>query len=89
MSGGYFDGQGRLEDLAGAIDRLIAQNGVKDQFGWSYEYPPDVIARFQETATTLRRAAAMVQRVDWLVSGDDGEDAFRRRWEEEVEKEHP
>jgi hypothetical protein len=26
----------------------------------------------------------MAQRVDWLVSGDDGEESFMRRWEKEV-----
>jgi hypothetical protein len=26
----------------------------------------------------------MAQRVDWLLSGDDGEDSFLLRWDEEV-----
>jgi len=38
-----------------------------------------------ETIDILEIAEAMVQRVDWLLSGDDGEESFRSRWAEEVE----
>ena len=34
----------------------------------------------------LRSAAIYVQRIDWLVSGDDGEDSFHRRLQKELEK---
>jgi len=44
----------------------------------------ETIEKFREAAHTLRQAAEMAQRVDWLVSGDDGEDSFMRRWEKEV-----
>jgi hypothetical protein len=26
----------------------------------------------------------MAQRVDWLISGDDGEESFHQRWKEEL-----
>ena len=35
---------------------------------------------------TCRRAAAMSQRVDWLVSDDDGPDSFLERWDIELAK---
>lgn len=90
MSGGYFDyQQSRLEDIASDIDELIENNDRtdKDSYGddIGYHYPPDIIERFDETRKTLRLARAMAQRVDWLVSGDDGEDSFRERWVKEVE----
>ncbi len=88
MSGGHFDyRQYALSAIADDIDHLVGVNGKLDKDGWGHDYPPDIIARFRETAIILRRAAAMVQRVDWLVSCDDGEDSFRRRWEEEVPRE--
>ena len=90
MSGGYFDyAQYRIEDIASSIDDLIKTNESKklDSFGQEIgsNYPADIIAKFDETRKTLRLAAAMAQRVDWLVSDDDGEYCFSKRWAEEVE----
>jgi hypothetical protein len=48
------------------------------------EYTPETLAKFSECILALRRASAMLQRVDWLASGDDGEECFHRRWREEV-----
>jgi hypothetical protein len=89
MSGGHFDYQQyRLEDMASMIDDLIATNDstLLDNYGCpkGYGYSPATIQRFKLTAHTLRQAAAMTQRVDWLVSGDDGEDDFHRRWDATV-----
>lgn len=79
---GYFDyTQHKTEDIANKIDKIIERNGTSKSF---HTYPPDIIEKFKEAAHTLRRAADMAQRVDWLVSGDDGEDSFRQRWLEEV-----
>ena len=90
MSGGYFDyQQNRLEYIATSIDELIASNDNTKLNSYGQEiglhYPPDIIAKFNETRKTLRLAAAMAQRVDWLVSGDDGEETFRERWAKNVD----
>ena len=90
MSGGHFDyKQYHLEDIADEIDRIISVNDVveKNEYGleMGYNYPEEIIKKFNETRKTLRLAAAMAQRVDWLVAGDDGELSFLKRWEEEVE----
>ena len=80
MSGGHFDYQQyRLEEIATSIDMLIDINDIMAH------YPPDIVAKFDETRKILRLASAMVQRIDWLVSDDDGEDTFRERWLEEVD----
>ena len=85
MSGGYFDHQDfRIEEIAIEIKRLIVNNEEKDEWGHANNYPQDIIEKFKEAAYTLRRAAEMTHRVDYLVSGDDGEDSFRERWKEEV-----
>jgi hypothetical protein len=87
MSGGHFDYiQFRFEEVADAIDRLIANNKVKDEYGHSRDYDEKTLERFKETAHTIRRAAEMATRVDWLVSGDDGEENFHKRWDKEVRK---
>lgn len=89
MSGGHFNyAQYRINDIAVEIDELIKSNDNKtlDEFGWEEgnNYFPAIIEKFKEAAHTLRQAAEMAQRVDWLLSGDDSEDCFLRRWDEEV-----
>ena len=82
MSGGHFDYQQyRLNDIANEIARLIDNNDDPED---GIHYPPEIIEKFEETVFLLRRGEAMVQRIDWLVSGDDGEERFLRRWENEV-----
>lgn len=89
MSGGHFDYNQYLgHGIAEEIEHLIATNEDKTVNEWGvtegYGFPPEVIERFKEAAHTLHQAAEMAQRVDWLVSGDDGEDDFMSRWNEEV-----
>ena len=87
MSGGYFQYiQFRFGEIVETIRSVVANNDSdeKDECGYGRDYiPPDIIAKFTETANTVERAAKMVTRVDWLLSGDDGEDSFRRRWSDE------
>lgn len=89
MSGGFFDYQQyHIQDIAEDIDKLIASNDdqTKDEWGETKGrgYPPEIIERFKETSHTLKQAGEMAQRVDWLVSDDDGEESFMSRWDKEV-----
>lgn len=49
-----------------------------------YEYPADVIAEFKKGYEILRKAAIYTQRIDWLLSGDDGCESFLRRLKAEL-----
>jgi hypothetical protein len=89
MSGGHFNyEQYRLDGLASFIDGLIENNDSTelDDFGQEIgpHYPPDIIEKFEETRKTLRLAVTMLHRVDWLVSGDEGEELFLVRWAQDV-----
>jgi hypothetical protein len=53
---------------------------------YHYKYPDEVIEKFKEGLTILRQAAVYAQRIDWLLSGDDGEESFLRRLKKELEK---
>ena len=93
MSGGHFQYQQyRIEDIAVEIDEQIESNDDKSLDEWGQRrgsgYPPEIIAKFEEAAHTLRRAAEMAQRIDWLISGDDGENSFLKRWAQEVRPEY-
>ena len=89
MSGGHFDYQQyRIEDIATEIHEIIARNNDDTPNGWGGTigrfYSFETLAKFAEAVTALRRAAKMAQRIDWLLSGDDAEESFHERWEEEI-----
>ena len=91
MSGGRFDYlQFRFGEIAESIRSTIVNNDSTEKDEWGQDIgehlPPDIIAKFAETADVVERAAKMVTRVDWLLSGDDGEDSFRQRWDKEVNR---
>ena len=53
---------------------------------YHYEYPKEVIEKFKEAVIVLRKAAVYAQRVDWLLSGDDGEETFLERLKKDLDK---
>jgi hypothetical protein len=92
MSGGHFDYlQYRIAEIADSVEQLIVQNGTKKEYStesWENkyydEYPLEVIEKFREGLDYLRRAQIYAQRIDWLVSGDDGVESFFRRLENDL-----
>lgn len=84
MSGGHFDYKDYLlEEWADNIDEVIRTNNDKDEWGYSRNYSQETIAKLKKTAEAARRVRKMLHRVDWLLSDDDGEDSFHKRWEED------
>jgi hypothetical protein len=78
MSGGHFDyRQYNISMLVDEIEREIENN---------HELGPEVIQKFRDAVDCLNNAYIYVQRIDWLLSGDDGEDSFLRRLEQELSK---
>jgi len=51
-----------------------------------HKYPDEVIEEFKKGITHLQTAYVYAQRIDWLVSGDDGEESFIRRLNEDLNK---
>lgn len=92
MSGGHFNyDQYKIQQIADEVEQLILTNGVPSEpngRGESYtcEYSPEVIAEFKRGLLVLRAAAIYAQRIDWLVSCDDGEDSFLRRLAAELQQ---
>jgi hypothetical protein len=50
----------------------------------NYAYPESVLRRMEEAVYALKRASIYSHRVDYLLSGDDGEESFERRLSEEL-----
>ena len=49
-----------------------------------YQYPDEVIEKMKEGIEVLKRAQIYAQRIDWLLSGDDGEESFLKRLEKDL-----
>ena len=49
-------------------------------------YSADVINEFKIGVEKLKEAYIYAQRIDWLLSGDDGEESFLERLKEELNK---
>ena len=53
---------------------------------YHYEYNDQVIEQFKKASNAVKIAQIYIQRMDWLLSGDDGEESFLRRIQEDLEK---
>ena len=93
MSGGHFNYlQNQLSNMAEQVDELIQDNEEEGFDEWGGKlgtfFDNDIVDKFKKTSHYLKQTAEMVQRVDWLISGDDGEESFKERWREEVRKDY-
>ena len=50
-----------------------------------YEFNKETIKEFKKGLSILRKAYIYAQRIDWLLSGDDGEESFHKRLKEELD----
>ena len=77
--------QGKLkpkEDLWNSKD--FYEKYPEEKF--NYTYPQEIQDKFKEAIKALRVAEVYAQRVDWLLSGDDGEESFLSRIKEDLSK---
>ena len=78
MSGGHFNyKQHTLLDMADDIAFAILNNEWGSEF--AHHYTPETIEEFEKAMVVLKLAYVYAQRIDWLLSGDDGEDSFHTR----------
>ena len=93
MSGGYFEySQYRMLSTIEELTVLIGDNGQNcdgeeaNEYCCPYNYPPHIIKEFETGLELLKKAQIYVNRIDYLVSGDDGEESFISHLNEELEK---
>lgn len=91
MSGGHFLYlQDRIAEAADEVQQCIEHNPdtTPDEYGdrRGRGYSPETLARFADGVHALRLAALYLQRIDWLLSGDDGEEPFHERLAEGLAK---
>ena len=91
MSGGHFDyKQHTLLDMADDIGGFILDNDSTEKNEWGdnigKRYSPETIAEFEKAVKALKLAYVYAQRIDWLLSGDDGEDNFHSRLQAQLKE---
>ena len=87
MSGGHFDYmQHHINDIAQEIEHIIETNGSIDDYGCEINYSEEIIEEFKKGIKALKIAEIYAQRIDWLLSGDDGEENFFKRLKKELEQ---
>ena len=77
MSGGAFN----YQNNSYAIDILTTELKYIGN-----KYSPKTIEEFQKGLKILKEADIYLRRIDYLLSGDDGEESFHERLKEELEE---
>ena len=93
MSGGAFDyDQDHIRYVVEEIEERLSNMGKTvdsdSYYGLEETYPTyseDIVRLMEEAVYALKRAYIYAQRVDWYISGDDGEESFHERLSEELE----
>ena len=90
MSGGHFNyDQYKIEQIADDIEQTILSNNTNkvDQYGdrIGYSFSEETIAEFAKGLSILRQAQIYAQRIDYLLSGDEGENGFHIRLKKDLE----
>lgn len=84
MSGGHFNyKQYTISEIADEVEQIILTNDSDEKNEWGevkgYHFSPETINEFKKGLEILKQAYVYTQRIDWLVSGDDGEVSFHER----------
>lgn len=91
MSGGHFDYQQyRIGQIADQVEQLIRTNNETKLNDWGEpigrNYNEQTVQEFRRGLRYLELAQIYAQRIDWLVSGDDGENSFHERLKEDIQE---
>jgi hypothetical protein len=54
------------------------------EYAYYHSFPPEVINKFIEAVNIIRKAYVYAHRIDWLVSGDDSNETFMKRLDDEL-----
>ena len=77
MSGGRFNhAYVQIRVMADDLADAIANNGIPDGCGLVDNHRPDTLVSLKKCEAYLRTAAALAREVEWLYSGDLGDDTF-------------
>ena len=80
MSGGHFGDYGydyyKVLQFADELELAIANNNKVNEYGDKHNYDPDVIDYLEAQLPKMRKMAEIMRHIDYLYSGDHGDDSF-------------
>jgi hypothetical protein len=90
MSGGHFNDCGykyySVSQFADELEQEILNNGKAgtdgDHSNWYPNHEPEVIEYLKEQLPKMRKMAEIMRHIDFLYSGDHGDDSFMQRVKE-------
>lgn len=98
MSGGKFDyWQHHINYISESIKEVLNRQGEKkpaSMFSYDFgnepefyeHFSPEVEAKLREAVAVLDKAYIYAHRIDWFLSGDDSEESFLERLDEDLKK---
>ena len=99
MSGGYFDyKEWNIDQIANDVEAYINKCDRKEKKDWGYEdesgkcipyvyeESEEVLNEFRKGLKILRQAFVYAQRIDYLLSRDDGEESFLKKLKKDLEE---
>lgn len=85
MSGGHFNyAQFYIRDIIDDLARVVIKE--EQECDPLNSYSEDTLDKFKNGLFYLGMAEAYAQRIDWLLCGDDSEECFHKRLQEELDK---
>ena len=80
MSGGAFDyAYFNVEQFADELEFKIKNRHIENVYGeLPYQFSDEVIEKLLKIIPITRKTSKLMKEVEWLYSGDNGEDSFLR-----------
>ncbi len=80
MSGGSFDYKCfAISQFAEELKNKIDENNREDEYGYAHNFSPRTIVALEKSQQLIERVGKIAKEVEWLYSGDTGEDTFLER----------
>jgi len=86
LSGGYFEYQQyHIQDIIEKLEETKVKIENDEEYH-QYDRKEELLQEISNGIDYLNLAQIYTQRLDWLFSGDDGEDSFFERLREDIDK---
>ena len=80
MSGGHFNDNGyvyyRVDQFSDELESEILNNERQDEYNYCPNYNEGTLELLRKQIPLIRKAAEVMRAIDYLYSGDHGEDSF-------------
>ena len=80
MSGGHFNYNGyiyhQVYEFADELEKEIQNNRKEKDSEYAPEFNDEILSYLKNQVTVIRKVALIMKEIDYLYSGDHGEDSF-------------